>query len=78
MVKSMNLQDSIKGDNGLPIASLNAQIGLDYGGLNISVHVIDKSNLESNKDLFRTKFETFIENIKTEAITNGWEALKTN
>lgn len=76
MKKSISLDNSILSDGGIPIAFFNAKISVGYENLNISINVIDEKTLSTNIDLFKKQFESFIDSVKTEAMNNGWDALK--
>lgn len=78
MKKSINLENVILSDSGTPIAFLNARVSVGYESLNIVINVVDEKTLSINKGLFKRELDTFLDGIKTEAITNGWEALADN
>lgn len=73
--KSLNIQKEIKNTNGSIIGFLNAQISIGYGNINFSIQIMDKSYVVNNPDILKMEYDSFMEDIKTEAITNGWEAL---
>lgn len=76
MKKSINLENAVLSDSGTPIAFFNAKISVGYENLNISINVIDEKTLSTNIDLFKKQFESFIDSVRTEAMNNGWDALK--
>lgn len=73
--KSLNIQKEIKNTNGSIIGFLTAQISIGYGNINFSIQIMDKSYMVNNPDILKMEYDLFMEEIKTEAITNGWEAL---
>lgn len=76
--KSMNLQKEVRVDENRVIAFLNAQISVGYSNINISIQVIDKEYINLNPDILKMEYDSFMEDIKSEAIKNGWEALADN
>lgn len=74
--KSMNIQKEIKVDENRVIAFLNAQISVGYGIINTSMQIVDKVYLEDNPVILKDEYNSFIEEVKNEAVNNGWEALK--
>lgn len=75
--KSMNLQKEIRVDENKIIAFLNAQISVGYSSINISIQAIDKEYINLNPQVLKAEYDSFMEEIRIEAINNGWEALKT-
>lgn len=74
--KSMNLQKELRVDNDKTVAFLNAQISIGYSNMNISIQIIDREYIESNPQILKDEYNLFMEEVKNEAINNGWEALK--
>lgn len=74
--KSLNIQKEIKNDNGTAVGFLTSQISVGYGAINFSFQVIDKVYIESNPEIIKLEYESFMKEIKGEAISNGWLALK--
>lgn len=76
MKKSINLENTVLSDSGIPIAFFNARISIGYENINLSMNVVDEKSLLINPDLFKREFNSFIDGIKNEAINNGWTALQ--
>jgi len=74
--KSFNLQKEIKNDSGAIAGFLTSQISVGYGGLNISIQIVDRSYIESHPDVLRDEYMSFVKEVELEAINNGWDALK--
>lgn len=76
--KSLNIQKEIKNDNGSVVGFLTSQISVGYGGLNISIQIVDKAYIESHPEILRDEYISFVKEVELEAINNGWSALETN
>lgn len=74
--KSMNLQKEVRVNEDKTIAFLNSQISIGYSNINISIQIIDKEYIESNPQILKDEYDLFMEEVKNEAINNGWKALK--
>ena len=74
--KSINLQKEIKNSENKTVAFLTGQISIGYGAINSSVQIIDKDYITSNPSLLKDEYDAFLNEIRNEAISFGWEALK--
>lgn len=74
--KSMIIKRETKTEDGRMIAFMNSEISEGYKIMNFSIQVLDRQYIESNPSLFKSEFDIFMEDIKNEAIANGWGALK--
>lgn len=74
--KSLNIQKEIKNDNGSVVGFLTSQISVGYGAISFSFQVIDRTYIENNPEIIKLEYESFMQEIKSEAISSGWLALK--
>lgn len=58
------------------IAYFNARIDTDLSYINFSMQVIDKVLYSNNLELVKGKYNTFMSEIQTEALTSGWLMFK--
>ena len=73
--KSINLQKEVRVADRT-IAFINSQISVGYGSINFSIQVTDKDYITSNPSLLKDEYDAFLNEIRNEAISFGWEALK--
>lgn len=76
MKKSINLDNVVLSDSGTPIAFFNARISIGHENISLSMNIPEEKSILENAELFKREFSSFIEEIKNEAINNGWDALK--
>lgn len=74
--KSINLQKEIKAEENRTVAFVSSQISSGYGVINFSIQVIDKNYITDNPKVLYKEYFELLENVKNEAINNGWDALK--
>lgn len=73
--RSTSLGKEIKNEDKV-VAFLNAQVTSGYESINFSIQIIDKQYIGNNPLILKQEYESFMEDIKNEAINNGWEALR--
>lgn len=73
--KTMTLQKDLKNESQNTVAYFSGQITDGLGNMNISIQIIDREYVQNNIN-FNQEFDSFIEEIKREAMGFGWETLK--